>query len=246
MIAIEISLDKFMLLYSMEEHGNCKPGCAILQPFKQNSISRVPLKIQVKSIPMDTEFIPKSAMTIQAHPDDQEFAAAGTLAKWAKAGCEIVSVLVTSGDSGSNDPSKGPEYKTELAQLREAEQRAANKVLGVRETVFLRHPDGEVVASIGLRMELTRLIRKFKPEVVLCGDPSSWFFSNEYVNHPDHRATAEAAVTATFPSAGSRLIFPHDVEKWIYEWAGSTGKEKGIQYAEAFRVMLLKDEEDKG
>jgi LmbE family N-acetylglucosaminyl deacetylase len=244
---------------------------------------------------MDTEFTPKSAMSIQAHPDDQDFSVAGTLAKWVKAGCAIVSVLITSGDSGSNDPSKGAEYKPQLAHLREDEQLSANKVLGIKETVFLRYPDGEVVATLGLRKDLTRLIRKYKPEVVLCGDPSGWFYGNEYVNHPDHRATAEAATTAVFPSAGTRLIFPdllsegyephevkrlyihgtekpdtwidinetidikiealkkhasqvdtHEVEKWMHDWAENTGKDKGIKYAEAYRVMLLKEEEEKG
>ena len=133
---------------------------------------------------------------------------AGTLAKWAKAGCEIVSVLITSGDSGSNDPSKGADYKTQLASLREAEQRAANKVLGIKETIFLHYPDGELVASIQLRKDLTRQIRKYKPEVVVTGDPSGWFYGNEYINHPDHRAAAEAATYAVFPSAGTRMIFP--------------------------------------
>ena len=48
------------------------------------------------------EFIPKRAMSIHAHPDDQEFTVAGTLAKWARAGCKITSVVITSGDAGSN------------------------------------------------------------------------------------------------------------------------------------------------
>ena len=68
-------------------------------------------------------------MSIQAHPDDQDFTVAGTIAKWTKAGCEFVSVIITSGDSGSNDPAKGADYKPQLARLREAEQKAANKVL---------------------------------------------------------------------------------------------------------------------
>ena len=147
-------------------------------------------------------------MSIQAHPDDQDFTVAGTLAKWAAAGCEIVSAIITSGDSGSNDPSRGADYKPELARLREAEQREANKVLGIKETVFLRYPDGELVASIDLRKDLTRLIRRYKPEVVVTGDPSGWFYGNEYINHPDHRAAAEAATYAVFPSAGTRMIFP--------------------------------------
>ena len=156
----------------------------------------------------DKEFIPKSAMSIHAHPDDQDFSIAGTLAKWAKAGCSITSVIITSGDSGSNDPSKSASYKSELASLREGEQRAANEVLGIGTTVFLRYPDGELVASLQLRKDLTRLIRMHKPEVVLTGDPSGWFYGNEYINHPDHRAAAEAATYAVFPSAGTRMIFP--------------------------------------
>jgi LmbE family N-acetylglucosaminyl deacetylase len=157
---------------------------------------------------MDKEYLPKRAMSIQAHPDDQDFTVAGTIAKWTKAGCDFVSVVITSGDSGSNDPAKEADYKPQLARMREAEQQAANKVLGIKETVFLHYPDGELVASIPLRKDLTRLIRKFKPEVVLTGDPSGWFYGNEYINHPDHRAAAEAATYAVFPSAGTRLIFP--------------------------------------
>jgi len=84
------------------------------------------------------EFIPRSAMSIHAHPDDQEFTVAGTLAKWALAGCEIVSLILTSGDGGSNDPAHDASYKPTLANLREAEQSAANEVLGIRKTIYLR------------------------------------------------------------------------------------------------------------
>lgn len=171
---------------------------------------------------MSTEYIPKIAMSIHAHPDDQEFSVGGTLAKWARAGCEIISVVITSGDSGSNDPTKGAEYKAELARLRETEQLAANEVLGIKQTVFLRHPDGELEPTIALRKELTRAIRQHKPDVVLVGNPEAWFYGNEYVNHPDHRAAARAASEAVFPSAGTRLIFtdlleeghePHNVKR---------------------------------
>lgn len=241
---------------------------------------------------METEFLPKRAMSIHAHPDDQEFTIAGTLAKWAKAGCEIISVVITSGDSGSNDPEKGAEYKPVLAKLREAEQRAANAVLRVKETIFLHYPDGELEATLPLRRELTRLIRQYRPEAVLTGNPDGWFYGNEYLNHPDHRAAAEAALTAVFPSAGTRLIFtdllaagyePHNVkrvyvhgvekpdtwvdisaeievkieslrkhasqldedpEKMIREWAAEEGKETGLAFAEAFKVMILVNEEE--
>jgi LmbE family N-acetylglucosaminyl deacetylase len=171
---------------------------------------------------MSDEYIPKRAMSIHAHPDDQEFTIAGTLARWAKAGCEIISVIITSGDSGSNDPLKDGSYKKELAKLREKEQLAANAVLGIKETVFLRYADGELEPTIPLRKELTRLIRKFKPDTVSTGNPEGWFYGDEYLNHPDHRAAAQATCEAVFPSAGSRLIFadllpagyePHDVSR---------------------------------
>jgi len=171
---------------------------------------------------MSNEYIPQIAMTIQAHPDDQEFSIGGTLAKWAEAGCEIVSVIITNGDSGSNDLDKDGDYKPVLAELRKKEQLAANEILGIKETVFLHYPDGELEATIPLRKELTRLIRKYKPDTVVTGNPEAWFYGDDYINHPDHRAAAQAACTATFPSAGSRLMFadllsagyePHDPKR---------------------------------
>jgi LmbE family N-acetylglucosaminyl deacetylase len=241
------------------------------------------------------EYIPRRAMSIQAHPDDQEFSIGGTLAKWWKAGCEIVSVIITNGDSGSNAPEHDGSYKPVLAKIREKEQLAANAVLGIKETIFLHYPDGELEATIPLRKELTRLIRKFKPDTVLAGNPEAWFYGNEYLNHPDHRAAAQAACEATFPSAGSRLMFadlltegyePHDpkrlyihgtdkadtwvdisgtldvkikalqqhasqipvdeVGKWMTEWAQEEAKDKEMEYAESYKVMIIKkDEEDK-
>jgi len=241
----------------------------------------------------EEEYVPQRAMSIHAHPDDQEFSIGGTLAKWAKTGSEIISIVITSGDSGSNDPQKDGSYKPVLAELREKEQLAANTVLGIKETIFLRYPDGELEPTIRLRKDLTRLIRKFKPDVVLTGNPEAWFYGNEYLNHPDHRAAAQAACTATFPSAGSRLMFadllsegyePHDpkrlyvhgtdkadtwvditetldlkvkalqqhasqvpvdeVGKWMTEWAEEDAKEQDMKYAESFKVMILKRDDE--
>src|SRR5512147_3091388 len=171
---------------------------------------------------MNSEYVPKIAMSIHAHPDDQEFSVGGTLAKWARAGCQIISVIVTSGDSGSNDPDKDGSHKQELAELREQEQLKANAVLGIGETIFLHYPDGELEPTIALRRDLTRLIRQYRPDTVTTGNPEGWFYGDEYLNHPDHRAAAQAACEAVFPSAGSRLIFadllpagyePHEVKR---------------------------------
>ena len=241
----------------------------------------------------DKEFFPKRAMSIHAHPDDQEFTVAGTLARWVQAGCELVSVIVTSGEAGSNEPSRGAEFKPELASLREAEQSSANAVLGILHTVFLHFPDGELEPTLNLRRELARLIRRYKPEAVVIGDPQGVFYGNGYINHPDHRAAAQAALYAVFPSSETRLIFtdliaegyePHkvkrlyihgseksdtwvdvsatidlkisalkkhvsqlldwDPEKMIREWAAEEGKEHGLEYAEAFKVMLLSEEKE--
>ncbi len=243
----------------------------------------------------EKEFFPKVAMSIHAHPDDQEFTVAGTLARWAQNGCQVVSVIVTSGEAGSNDPSKNADYKPELATLREAEQSAANAALGITETVFLHYPDGALEPTMDLRRDLTRLIRRYKPEVVVIGDPQGVFYGNGYINHPDHRAAAQAGLYAAFPSAGTRLIFtellaeglePHDVkrvyvhgaeksdtwvdisgtidvkiaalrkhasqlgdwdpEKMIREWAAEEGKEHEMEYAEAYKVMVLSEDEDHG
>jgi LmbE family N-acetylglucosaminyl deacetylase len=158
---------------------------------------------------------PASVMTINAHPDDQEFTVAGTLVKWARAGSAITVVCITSGDSGSNDPAKGGADKLALGRLREEEQLAAGRVIGVKETVFLQYPDGELEHTLALRRDLARLIRKYKPEAVMCGDPTARFYGNSYMNHPDHRAAADAACDAVFPSAGTRLIFPELLDEGL-------------------------------
>lgn len=151
---------------------------------------------------------PARVMSIHAHPDDQEFTVGGTIAKWARAGSEVVTVCITSGDSGSNEKTDPNMTKEAMVKVREDEQRAAGRALGVKEVVFLRYPDGMLQPTITLRRDLTRLIRKYKPDVVVCGDPTVRFYGNSYMNHPDHRVAADVALDAVFPSAGTRLIFP--------------------------------------
>ena len=147
-------------------------------------------------------------MSIHAHPDDQEFTVGGTLAKWARAGCEIVTVCITSGGAGSNKFTPSGMTREALVSIRVDEQREACRVLGVKETVFLDYEDGMLEPSIALRRELTRLIRRHRPEAVLTGDPTVRYYGTTYMNHPDHRVAADVALDAVFPSAGTRLIFP--------------------------------------
>lgn len=195
-------------------------------------------------MPQEPEYIPRCAMSIHAHPDDQEFTVGGTLAKWAQAGCQVVAVTITSGDSGSNDPSKDASYKPELARIREGEQAAANTVLGIQESIFLRYPDGELEPTLPLRKELARLIRMYKPDVVMTGDPQGVFYGSGYINHPDHRAAAQSALYAAFPSAGTRLIFtdlleagyePHNVKRVYIH-----GSEKADTWVDIGNTVHLK------
>jgi LmbE family N-acetylglucosaminyl deacetylase len=151
---------------------------------------------------------PARAMSIHAHPDDQEFTIAGTLAKWARAGCEIVCVCITRGGAGSNKYTPPDMTREALVAIREAEQHEACRILGVKETIFLDYEDGMLEPSIAMRRDLTRLIRRHRPEVVLTGDPTVRYYGSTYMNHPDHRVAADVALDAVFPSAGTRLIFP--------------------------------------
>jgi LmbE family N-acetylglucosaminyl deacetylase len=149
-------------------------------------------------------YVPKSALVIVAHPDDIEFGCAGTVARWVQAGARVGYVLCTSGDVGIDTPGMTRERATEI---REAETLAAAAVVGVKDVTFLREPDGMLEATMGLRKKLVREIRRFRPEVVVTGDPTIVWAGEDYINHPDHRAASLAAIDATFPAAGQPNLF---------------------------------------
>jgi LmbE family N-acetylglucosaminyl deacetylase len=151
---------------------------------------------------------PPRVLSVHAHPDDQEFTVGGTLAKWARAGSTIVTVCVTSGSGGSNRFTAPDMTREALGPIREVEQRNACRVLGIEEVVFLGYEDGTLEPTIALRRDLTRVIRRYRPDAVVCGDPTVRYYGSTYLNHPDHRAAADATLDAVFPSAGTRLIFP--------------------------------------
>lgn len=158
-------------------------------------------------------YIPESALIIVAHPDDIEFSCAGTLARWAQAGTRLCYVLCTSGDVGIAEPGM---TKDQAIAIREAEQLQAAEIVGTKDVVFLREPDGMLVPTIELRKKLVREIRRFRPEVVVCGDPTIVWVGNDYINHPDHRAAASAALDAIFPAAGQPNLFEELEEEGIH------------------------------
>ncbi len=235
-------------------------------------------------------YTPERVLVIVAHPDDIEFGCAGTVARWVQDGAAARYVLCTSGQVGIKDPSISLD---EAAAIREREQLAAAKMVGVDEVVFLRHQDGILENTIALRRELVREIRRFRPEVLITGDPTAFFVGDSYINHPDHRAAAAAALDAVFPAAGMPTLFKeledegleaHETRKvyvmswdspdtwvdisetidlkiaalrehtsqlgeWnpeerIRQWAAERAKGKEMAYAEAFRVITLKSDED--
>jgi LmbE family N-acetylglucosaminyl deacetylase len=155
-------------------------------------------------------YIPESAMVIVAHPDDPEFSCAGTMARWSKAGTRICYVLCTSGDVGIAEPGMTRE---KAAKIREKEQRDAARITGVEEIVFLGEPDGMLQPTLELRKKIVREIRRFRPEVVVTGDPTRVWSGDSYINHPDHRAAAAAALDATFPAAGQPNLFEDIAEE---------------------------------
>jgi LmbE family N-acetylglucosaminyl deacetylase len=118
---------------------------------------------------MSDTYVPESAMAIVAHPDDIEFSCAGTLARWARTGARLAYVICTSGEMGFNQP--GIDL-AEAAKIREAEQRRAAEIVGTKAVTFLRQPDGLLQPTIELRKMIVREIRRFRPEVVICGDPT--------------------------------------------------------------------------
>jgi len=139
-------------------------------------------------------------MVVTPHPDDAEYGVAGTVARWASEGKEIVYVVCTNGDKGTSDANMKPE---ELAKIREQEQLAAAKLLGVREVIFVRHPDQSLEDTPEFRKEIVRLIRMYRPETVVTADPY-----RRYIWHRDHRITGQVTLDAIFPYARDRLSYP--------------------------------------
>jgi LmbE family N-acetylglucosaminyl deacetylase len=148
---------------------------------------------------------PESVLAVYAHPDDPEISAGGTLARWADAGATVHVVVTTRGDKGTNDPDADLEA---LTATRTRETEAAARVLGVTALPHLDHPDGELADDRALRVELVRLVRTLRPEVVCCPDPTAVFFGDGYINHRDHRATGWATLDAVAPASGNPHYFP--------------------------------------
>lgn len=169
----------------------------------------MPLKLEVDSDK------PLKVLVVAAHPDDIEFGAAGSVARWADHGATVTYCIVTNGAAGSNDPNTILE---ELVERRKSEQWSAARIVGVEDVRFLGFPDGVLEATLDLRRAITRIIRELRPDRVVIMDPTSILIGGEdfdYINHPDHRASGEGALYAVFPSAETRPIFPELLDEGL-------------------------------
>jgi len=164
-------------------------------------------------IPMDDSEV-RRALVVSAHPDDVDFGAAGTVAKWTAAGIDVSYVFVTNGDAGGFDDAT-PREKMPL--IRQAEQRRAAEICGVSDVTFLGYPDGRVHVGLDLRMDLAREIRRVRPQRVLCHSPER-NFDHIAVSHPDHLAAGEATLCAVYPDARNPYAFPELREQGLEDW----------------------------
>jgi LmbE family N-acetylglucosaminyl deacetylase len=151
------------------------------------------------------------ALVVISHPDDGEFGAGPTIAHLTAAGVRVDYVVTTDGSKGTEDPNVTPE---ELAAVRVREQRAAADLLGVSDIVHLGYPDGYLTPSLELRRDITRQIRRFRPDLVITQNPQRRLDHNPYIGHPDHLATGEATLASVYPAARDHLNFP---ELWTDE-----------------------------
>lgn len=161
---------------------------------------------------------PGIALAIYAHPDDADVSCGGTLARWSAEGAAVDVVVCAAGEKGSSDPEVDA---GELAERRAAEVARAAAALGLRAHHALGHPDGELDNDQRLRRELVELVRRLRPDVVVCPDPTAVFFGAGYVNHRDHRMVGWATLDAVVHEARSPHYFPdagpaHRVEEvWL-------------------------------
>jgi LmbE family N-acetylglucosaminyl deacetylase len=150
------------------------------------------------------------ALVAFAHPDDAEFLCGGTVALWTKAGTRVTYVCATDGSAGWNGPDRARE---EIARIREGEMREVAEMLGVSDVRFLGYGDGLLQPTLDLRRDLTREVRRARPDVLVTFDPSQLWSGRSYINHPDHLAIGKAALAVMACDAPTRPQFPELIEE---------------------------------
>jgi LmbE family N-acetylglucosaminyl deacetylase len=156
-------------------------------------------------------------LVVVAHPDDVDFSAAGSVARWTDAGIEVAYCIATDGEAGGRHTGIGP---AELADLRHIEQTAAAKVVGVTDLTFLGYPDGRLEPTLDLRRDITREIRRVRPQRVLCQSPDR-NYQRIYASHPDHLACGDATLSAVYPDSRNPFAHPELLDEGFEAWVAS-------------------------
>ena len=145
----------------------------------------------------------KKVLVINAHPDDSDFGASGTIAQWVKKGIEVSYVFCTNGDQGGEESGIA---KEDMPAVRQREQRAAGAAVGVTDITFLNYVDGHLEATLKLRKDIVRQIRISQPDRMICQSPErNW--ERIGASQPDHLAAGEAAIQAVYPDARNPFAF---------------------------------------
>jgi len=153
-------------------------------------------------------------LVVTAHPDDVDFGVAGSVAAWTAKGIEVSYCVVTDGDAGGFDPNVP---RTEIGDIRQAEQTTAASHVGVDHLTFLGYPDGRLEATLGLRRDISRVIRQVRPQRVVCQSPER-NLARIYASHPDHLAAGEATLCAVYPDARNPFAFPELADAGFEAW----------------------------
>jgi LmbE family N-acetylglucosaminyl deacetylase len=142
-------------------------------------------------------------LVVTAHPDDVDFASSASIAAWTAAGIDVSYCIASYGDAGGFDDTP----RDEIPALREREQRAAAAAVGVSDVTFLGHPDGRIYVTHELRRDITRQIRRVRPQRIVSQSPErNW--QRIAPSHPDHMAVGEATLCAVYPDARNPFAHP--------------------------------------
>ncbi|MGD9959976.1 PIG-L deacetylase family protein [Nocardioides sp.] len=153
-------------------------------------------------------------LVVMAHPDDCDFSSAGTLAAWTDAGIAVTLLCLTRGEQGAQPDAD----IAAIPALREQEQRAASAELGVSDVRFLDgHPDGGLAPSADLVREIVRVIRDVRPQRIVGQSPER-NYDRIIGSHPDHLASGEACLRATYPAAENPFAWPELLDEGLAAW----------------------------
>jgi LmbE family N-acetylglucosaminyl deacetylase len=178
-------------------------------------------------------------LVVTAHPDDVDFAVAGTVATWTDAGIAVSYLIVTSGDAGGFDPAVP---RADIAGIRESEQRAAAAAVGVSDVRFLGYPDGRVEVTLDLRRDIAAVIREVRPQRLVCQSPERHYVRIPAA-HPDHIAVGEATMCAMYPDARNPFAFTDSIghlEAWSVAETWITGMERVNHYTDVTEAFERK------